>query len=108
MVLIFLIVWKMCEGNEILTAVVVILAAVASAIYWNARPYLLTFLIFALMYFLLDRYYRRGNGKLWLLPVLMVLWVNSHGGFLGRVYSDGAISGRCIFQMVGEHYLEEA
>ena len=81
-VLIFLVVWKMCEGNEIVTAVFVILAAIASAIYWNARPYLLTFLIFALMYFLLDRYYRRGNGKLWLLPVLMVAWVNSHGGFL--------------------------
>jgi hypothetical protein len=72
----------MCEGNEIVVAALVILAAIASAIYWNARPYLLTFLIFALMYFLLDRYYRKGKGKLWLLPFLMVLWVNSHGGFL--------------------------
>jgi hypothetical protein len=33
-------------------------------------------------YYLLDRYYRKSIGKLWLLPVLMVVWVNSHGGFL--------------------------
>jgi len=80
--LIFFVVWKMCEGNEIVIAVAVILSAVAAAIYWNARPYLLTFLIFVLMVFILDRYYRIGVGKLWLLPVLMVVWVNSHGGFL--------------------------
>lgn len=80
--LIFFIVWKMCEGNEMLVAVLVILGALASAIYWNARPYLITFLIFAMMYYLLDRYYRKNKGKLWLLPILMVLWVNSHGGFL--------------------------
>lgn len=79
---VFLIVWRMCEGNEMLVAALVILGALASAIYWNARPYLLTFLIFALMYYLLDKYYRKKQGKLWLLPVLMVVWVNSHGGFL--------------------------
>lgn len=79
---IFYVVWRMTTGNVLLRAVVVLLAAVASAIYWNARPYLVSFLLFAIMYYLLDRYYRREKGRLWLLPVLMVAWVNSHGSFL--------------------------
>ncbi len=79
---IFYVVWRMSEGNVLVKAVVVLLAAIASAIYWNARPYLISFLLFALMYTLLDRFYRLEKGKLWLLPVLIVVWVNSHGSFL--------------------------
>jgi hypothetical protein len=80
--LIFFIVWQMSEGNELVVAALVILGAFSSAIYWNARPYLMTFLLFAISYYLLDKYTRSNTGNLWLLPILMVIWVNSHGGFL--------------------------
>jgi len=86
---IFYPVLRMSRGNVIFVAFVVLLAVIASAIYWNARPYLVSFLLFAFIYFILDRYYRRGKGKLWLLPVLMVVWVNTHGSFLAGFILTG-------------------
>lgn len=79
--LIFVIVWKTTRGNVLLRSFVVLLAAISSAIYWSARPYLLTYLLFALSFYILEKFYY-DQKKLWLLPVLMVIWVNSHGGFL--------------------------
>lgn len=80
--IIFIFVWKTMRGNPILNVVILLLAAASSAVYWAARPYLVTYLIAAIYYYLLERYYREGKGKLWLLPFLMVVWVNSHGGYL--------------------------
>src|SRR5262249_20505870 len=48
----------------------------------GARPREFTFLFFA---FFLDRLYRHRAGEsaqLWLLPLLMPLWANLHGGFV--------------------------
>ena len=81
-VAIFAVVWKTMAGNNLLKAAILMLAAISSAIYWAARPYLVSYLLFALYFFLLERFYRKDKGKLWLLPILMVVWVNSHGGFL--------------------------
>lgn len=79
---IFAIVWKSMEGNDLFKAAILMLAAISSAIYWAARPYLVSYLLFAIYFYLLERFYREDKGKLWLLPILMVVWVNSHGGFL--------------------------
>ncbi|MCB2180081.1 hypothetical protein KQH54_03060 [bacterium] len=79
--LIFYIVWKTTSGNLLLRSLVLLLAAISSAIYWSARPYLITYLLFAICYYLLERFYL-SRKPLWLLPFLMVIWVNSHGGFL--------------------------
>ena len=49
----------------------------------SPRPQLITFLLFAIYWrVLVDFKYFNDVGKLWLLPVLMVLWVNSHGGYV--------------------------
>jgi hypothetical protein len=58
-------------------------AALASVcMYGNLRPQNFSFLFFALFYLLLDDYRFKRRDRLWLLPVLMVLWVNIHGGFV--------------------------
>lgn len=81
-VIIFGLVWKTTCGNELERALILILAAASSAIYWAARPYLFTYL-FGAVFFLLLRQFREGRRKnLYILPFLIVLWVNSHGGFL--------------------------
>jgi hypothetical protein len=51
------------------------------------RPHLFTFLFFAaLLYLLLDVKYFRRDRRLWLIPVILLLWANLHGGFfLGLV-----------------------
>jgi hypothetical protein len=79
---IFIIVWKMTTGNELLRAVVILLAVLTSSLYWSARPYLVSFLLFTLMFYQLEKYYKAGEGKLWTLPALILVWVNTHGGFL--------------------------
>lgn len=81
----FAFIWRTLTGGPFLRALAIIFAAAVSGVYWAARPYLVTFLLSAIYLWLLEDFRRQrssGAGKrlLW-LPVLMVLWVNSHGGF---------------------------
>jgi hypothetical protein len=97
-------------------AFVLLWAAIASGPTWAARPHLLTLLLTSAWVLLLARW--RANGYrprdlLW-LPPLMLLWANSHGGYIvgllllsleaGGLALDGAI-GRAqralSFQRVG-------
>lgn len=49
----------------------------------SPRPQLFTFLIFAIYLRILVNFkYYSDVRKLWLLPALMVIWVNSHGGYV--------------------------
>jgi hypothetical protein len=81
----FVFIWKTLSGGVFLRAFVLVLAAATSGVYWAARPYLVTFLLAAVYLWLLegDRWQRtsRSLNRLWALPLLMVVWANSHGGF---------------------------
>jgi hypothetical protein len=80
---IFSFVWKAAESENLLLKIaILLLAAASSAIYWAARPYLIGYLLAAAFFYLLQRWYRSTKGSLWVLPALMVLWVNSHGSYL--------------------------
>jgi hypothetical protein len=46
------------------------------------RPQLLTFLFTACFLYIFHLYLDRGKNLLWPLPIIMVAWVNSHGGFV--------------------------
>lgn len=78
------------RGTEMCAAVVLVLLAVsASMIHFLARPHVLTWLFTLTWFSILDSSEREssdGQGKsrnqLWALPLLMLLWVNIHGGFL--------------------------
>jgi hypothetical protein len=80
------------RGTNLLLALgLVLLAASASMIHFLARPHVVSWL-FTLAWFAVldssDRQCTSGRGKehrrrlLWLLPSLMLFWVNIHGGFL--------------------------
>ncbi len=79
---VFAIVWKMSAGHPFLKAVLVLLGAVTASLHWTARPYLVTLLMTALFLWLLKRWKAGQRRALWWLPVLMVVWVNSHGGYI--------------------------
>lgn len=68
--------------HPLIKAAAVTLGAATSAIYWSARPHLLSFLLSALFLWLLARARRRGARLLVWLPFLMVLWANGHGAFI--------------------------
>lgn len=78
----FALVYRQCQGSVYLRAFSTLLAAITSSSIWAVRPQMVSFLLAAVVCFLLDRYKRRRERKyLYLLPVVVLLWVNVHGGF---------------------------
>ncbi|MBI5348132.1 MAG: hypothetical protein HZB77_02255 [Chloroflexi bacterium] len=80
-VLAFVFVYRAGEGGGYLRAFIIILAATTSGVYWSARPQILSLLLTAIFVYILYDYLWRDANRLWLLPPLMLLWVNLHGGF---------------------------
>ena len=88
-------------ANVLVSLVLVLLAASASMIHFLARPHVVSWLFTLAWFWILDSWekdsldpapasnpdssahlkIRRGL-PLWLLPLLMLVWVNVHGGFL--------------------------
>jgi hypothetical protein len=66
------------------------LVAVVSSVHWLARPHMFTFFFVALWAYWLERFYKNENKKIWLFPVLMLIWVNTHGAFIAGFVILGA------------------
>jgi tetratricopeptide (TPR) repeat protein len=81
-----LMVWR---GGRI-TAALAILAVPAIAFRTMPRADLFTTVLFAAVLVVLARYYEGQQVRLWLLPVLMLLWVNMHHGFVAGLALMGA------------------
>ena len=77
----FVFIYWMCSGPPLLRAFTLVLAAAASALYWAARPAIVSFTLAGAFAYILWLYRWRGVNRLWLLPPLMTLWANAHGGF---------------------------
>jgi hypothetical protein len=54
----------------------------ALGVIGTIRPQTFSFFIFAVYYWVLVCYRSHGNDRLWLLPVMMILWANLHGAFV--------------------------
>jgi len=77
----FALVYARMPGKPYVAAFALLVAALSTAPTWGVRPQMLTLLLASLFLYLLDR-----QQRLWLLPPLMVLWVNLHSGYaLGLV-----------------------
>jgi hypothetical protein len=87
------------DGTHICLALgLVLLATYASMIHFLARPHVVSWLFTFMWFAILDSTERMNGGRLspsfrssrfrigrrtlWLLPVLMLVWVNMHGGFV--------------------------
>jgi hypothetical protein len=77
--------------DAFLAVILVLLAASASMIHFLARPHVVSWLFTVVWFWILESSERSSCGsdserpgslRLWLLPVLMLVWVNLHGGFL--------------------------
>ena len=78
----FAFVWLQCrEGERWLRAFVFFVAAVASGIIWSARPQMISFVLAAVVAFLLYSFKHGRRRIIWGLPLVMLLWANVHGGF---------------------------
>ncbi len=61
-------VYLMCDGNVYLRAFAVILGATAAAVFWSPRPQMFSFMLGALVLYLLHLYKRERLDRLWLIP----------------------------------------
>ena len=72
----FVVLYARMPGKPYVAAFAVLLAALTTAPTFGARPQMFTLLLASVFLYLLDQ--RRA---LWLLPPLMILWVNLHSGY---------------------------
>ncbi len=72
----------MREQNPLVCAAVMAGAIFIISPGFMIRPQLFSFLFFALFMYVLHLYFTQGKNLLFLLPLMMILWVNLHGGFL--------------------------
>ena len=101
-VLTFWLVYRQCEGNIYVRAFSLVLAALTSALFWIARPHVLSFLLSSVFLYILYLYKRRGVNRLYVLPILFILWVNIHGGFIiGFILVGVYIIGEVTNNVVG-------
>jgi hypothetical protein len=76
------------RGTHVVVApILTLLAAVASMIHYLARPHVLSWLFTLTFFCILDSTERGApsaghSRRLWLLPIVMLVWANVHGGFL--------------------------
>ena len=90
-------VYLMCDGNVYVRAFVVVLGAAAAAVFWSPRPQMFSFMLGALVLYLLHLYKRERVDRLWLIPPIMMLWANLHGGFaIGFIFMFGSLVGELI------------
>ena len=72
------------RGAQLPIAIVLLLVAFcASTVHLLARPHVVSWLLTVIWFWLLERFEDTGESSslIW-LPPIMVLWVNTHGGFL--------------------------
>ncbi|MFN7996693.1 MAG: hypothetical protein U0Q18_23980 [Bryobacteraceae bacterium] len=92
--------WK-C-GDALIALLLTLAAAAGSAGHWLARPHLFTMLFTVLFFGVLERVRAgaRRQSCLWVLPPLMILWTNLHGGFfVGIVLIAGYAAGEFALLM---------
>lgn len=63
---------------RVLALLVAVLAAYTSSLHWLARPHIFTFLFTALWTYQLDN----EKSKVWIFPLIMLVWANIHGAFI--------------------------
>lgn len=94
----FWIVFRRSEGRPYIAGLATLWAATATIPFWGVRPQIFSLLLASIFLYLLERFDRtRRAGILWWMPVLMVLWVNLHGGYaLGLALIGIALLGEVL------------
>jgi hypothetical protein len=94
-------VYAQMEGPPLLRAFIIILATAVAAVVWSPRPQMASLLLFGVAGYLLYLYKWRQVNRLWVLPIIFVLWSNLHGGYvLGLLLIGAMIAGEALNQFL--------
>lgn len=77
----FALVWPATPGNLYIRVFTILLGVIVSALTWVARPQMISFVLAGLTLLLLEKYKRAGSRLIYLLPLIVILWANMHGGY---------------------------
>jgi hypothetical protein len=69
-------------SDVLLTLVITVLAVTTSSTHWLARPHIFSLALMIAWYHTLNEYQFHHRNTLHYLPLLMLVWVNLHGGFI--------------------------
>jgi hypothetical protein len=88
----FLPVYRLCWEATSRPRVRIMSAALAALCFFvGARSQIFSFFFFALYYWILTEFRTRRRDLLWILPALMILWVNLHGAFVLGILLIGIV-----------------
>lgn len=80
--------------NILMDLLILVLVILSSRIHWHARPHVFTLLLVVLLYHVLTLHQENRGNYLYLIPPMMLLWVNLHGGFfVGFLFMGIFLSG---------------
>lgn len=86
----------------LLCTFIAVLATATSSTHWLARPHVFSLLLTVIWYHLLDRFQYKNERTLLYLPLLMLLWVNLHGGyFFGLILLTIYLTGNVVCSIIG-------
>jgi hypothetical protein len=103
------------ESTDILLgALIVCFAAVSSTPHWLARPHIFSLALTVIWYHLLNEFQYRQKNRLFLLPLVILIWVNLHGGYILGIFLLGIyVVGNLVSWVThrgpnGEHFLQNS
>jgi len=70
------------KSNFLIYSIVFVISVFIMSPGFMTRPQLATFLFTSLFFLVIHLYLEKRINILWALPLIMILWVNSHGGFI--------------------------
>jgi len=74
--------WTSIKQNTLVKTAAVVLCLQIMLPTITSRPVMISFLFFVIFLWILDRYRLDGKSEmLFCLPIMMIIWCNSHGGF---------------------------
>lgn len=89
--------YPICAGNVYLRSFVILLGAITAAVFWSARPQMLSFFLSSVFLLILFQYKHQNKDRLWLIPPLMLIWGNLHAGFsIGFIFLVAFIGGELL------------
>jgi hypothetical protein len=90
-------IYPICAGNAYVRAFVIVLAAAAAAVFWSARPQMMSFALSAYTLYVIYSYKTNKRDLTWTLPILMIVWVNLHSGwFIAFILIAGTLVGEVL------------